>query len=267
MKTHFLAFAAALGLSALATSATAQLAAPNATGVAIGHIHINATDLEAQVKFWTAAGGTLVQREKLTIVRFPGIFVLLRKQDNTGGTVGSSINHVGFSVRDFEGSVAKWKAAGLTWEPGRNPPDGQGFLVAPDNVRVEIFENRSQREPMMMNHIHLQVTDIAQAQQWYGQHFGGVAGKRGRWDVANVPGTELTLGKVDAVQTPTKGRAVDHIGFEVKNIDAFVAKLQAAGIKTDGAIRNSANASKLRIVYVTDPWGTEIELTEGLAGS
>jgi len=267
MKTHFLAFAAALGLSALATSATAQLAAPNTTGVAIGHIHINATDLDAQVKFWTAAGGTLVQREKLTIVRFPGIFVLLRKQDNTGGTVGSSINHVGFSVRDFEGSVAKWKAAGLTWEPGRNPPDGQGFLVAPDNVRVEIFENRSQTEPMMMNHIHLQVTDIAQAQQWYGQHFGGVAGKRGRWDVANVPGTELTLGKVDTVQTPTKGRAVDHIGFEVKNIDAFVAKLQAAGIKTDGAIRNSANASKLRIVYVTDPWGTEIELTEGLAGS
>jgi len=267
MKTLFLAFVAALGLSALASPAAAQLAAPNATGVAIGHIHINATDLDAQVKFWTAAGGTLVQREKLTIVRFPGIFVLLRKQDNSGGTVGSSINHVGFSVRDFEGSVAKWKAAGLTWEPGRNPPDGQGFLVAPDNIRVEIFENRSQTEPMMMNHIHLQVTDIAQAQQWYGTHFGGVAGKRGRWDVSNVPGTELTLGKVDAVQTPTKGRAVDHIGFEVKNIDAFVAKLQAAGIKTDAAIRNSANASKLRIVYVTDPWGTEIELTEGLAGS
>ena len=57
----------------------------------------------------------------------------------------------------------------------------------------------------------------------------------------------------------------DHIGFEVKNIDAFVGKLQAAGIKTDGAIRNSANASGLRIVYVTDPWGTEIEITEGLA--
>ena len=58
---------------------------------------------------------------------------------------------------------------------------------------------------------------------------------------------------------------MDHMGFEVKNIDAFVAKLQAAGIKTDAAIRNSANASGLRIVYVTDPWGTEIEITEGLA--
>ena len=267
MKTLQLVLAAALATTALASPASAQLAAPNAIGVSIGHLHINAADVHAQVKFWTAAGGTLVQREKLTIVRFPGIYVLLRKQDNTGGTAGSSVNHVGFSVRDFEGSVAKWKAAGLTWEPGRNPPDGQGFLVAPDNVRVEIFENRSQTEPMMMNHIHLQVTDVTQAQQWYGKYFGGVSGKRGRWDVANVPGTELTLGKVDTVQTPTKGRAVDHIGFEVKNIDAFVAGLQGAGIKTDGAVRNSPNASRLRIVYLTDPWGTEIELTEGLAGS
>ena len=42
-------------------------------------------------------------------------------------------------------------------------------------------------------------------------------------------------------------------------------KLKAVGIKTDADIRNSANAAGLRIVYVTDPWGTEVELTEGLA--
>ena len=38
---------------------------------------------------------------------------------------------------------------------------------------------------------------------------------------------------------------MDHIGFEVQNINAFVGKLQVAGIKTDAAIRNSANASGL----------------------
>jgi len=65
-------------------------------------------------------------------------------------------------------------------------------------------------------------------------------------------------------QAPTKGRSVDHIGFEVKNIDQFVKTLEAAGIHTEAAIRTSANASKLRIAYITDPWGTYIELTEGL---
>jgi hypothetical protein len=37
---------------------------------------------------------------------------------------------------------------------------------------------------------------------------------------------------------PTKGRSLDHIGFEVKDIDAFASKLQAAGSKLDAAVRN-----------------------------
>ena len=263
-----LAFAAIVaGLVLAATPASAQLVAPNASGVAIGHVHINATDVDAQSRFWTTVGGKVVQREKLTMVQFPGVYVMLRKQDPTGGTVGSTMNHFGFFVRDFAGSLAKWKAAGLTWEAVNNPQVGQGFLTGPDNVRIEIYENKSIATPMQMHHVHLMVPDPLQAQKWYGEHFGATPGKRGQFDVANVPGTEITLGKTDMPQAPTKGRSVDHMGFEVKNIDAFVAKLQAAGIKTDAAIRNSTNASGLRIVFVTDPWGTEIEITEGLTAT
>jgi catechol 2,3-dioxygenase-like lactoylglutathione lyase family enzyme len=248
-----------------AVPAFAQLAPPNAAGAAIGHVHLNANDVEVQKKFWTEVGGKIVEREKLVMVQFPGIYVLLRKQDYNGGSVGSTINHFGFYVRDFDKAVAKWKAAGLKWEPVNNPTVGQGFLTGPDNVRIEIYENKSISAPMQMHHIHLFVTDPLAAQKWYVEHFGATPGKRAQFDTANVPGTEITLGKTDMPQAPTKGRSVDHMGFEVRNIDAFVAKLQAAGIKTDAAIRNSANASGLRIVYVTDPWGTEIEITEGLS--
>jgi catechol-2,3-dioxygenase len=262
MKTPLLLLALAALIPA---PASAQLAPPNTAGAAIGHVHINATDVDVQSRFWKTVGGTIVQREKLTMVQFPGIYVLLRKQDPTGGTVGSTINHFGFYVKDFAGSVAKWKAAGLTWEQGNNPQVGQGFLTGPDNVRIEIYENTSIPNPIQMHHIHLQIPDPLEAQKWYVQNFGAVAGKRGQFETASVPGTEIALSKVDTPQVPTKGRSVDHMGFEVKNIDAFVAKLQAAGIKTDAAIRNSANASGLRIVYITDPWGTEIEITEGMA--
>src|SRR5258708_4920312 len=247
----------------LATApAFAQLAPPNSLGATIGHIHINASDVEAQQRFWTLVGGKVMNREKIVMVHFAGSYVLLRKQDYTGGSVGSVVNHLGIYVRDVDQSVAKWKAAGLKWEPGNNP--GQGFLTGPDQVRVEIYENKSLMGPNWMHHIHLQVSDPTAAQQWYATHFGATAGKRGQVDTANVPGTEIALTKAAMPQAPSKGRSVDHIGFEVANIDQFVAKLQAAGIKTDGAIRNSANASGLRIVYITDPWGTEIELTEGL---
>jgi catechol-2,3-dioxygenase len=246
----------------LAIPAFAQLANPNSTGAAIGHIHLNANDVEVQKKFWTDVGGKVFNREKIVMVQFPGIYVLLRKQDYNGGSVGSVINHFGFYVKDFNGSVARWKAAGLNWEPGNMP--GQGYLNGPDSVRIEIYENKSIATPMAMHHIHLWVPDPIAAQKWYVEHFGAIAGKRANFDTANVPGTEIAFNKVDMAQAPTKGRSVDHMGFEVRNIDAFVGKLQAAGIKTDAAIRNSANASGLRIVYVTDPWGTEIEITEGL---
>jgi catechol 2,3-dioxygenase-like lactoylglutathione lyase family enzyme len=268
MKRHLLARPTLTLIGLLsAVPVSAQLAAPNASGAAAGHIHINAADVEAQSRFWTTVGGKIVQREKITMVQFPGIYVLLRKQDSTGGTVGSTVNHFGFFVRDFDASVAKWKAAGLNWEPVKNPQLGQGFLTGPDNVRIEIYENKMIPTPLQMHHIHLWVPDPVQAQKWYVQNFGATAGKRGQYDTATVPGTEITIAKAEMPQVPTKGRSVDHIGFEVKNIDAFVSKLQAAGIKTDGAIRNSTNASGLRIVYLTDPWGTEIELTEGLAAT
>src|SRR5207249_11942483 len=96
--------------------------------------------------------------------------------DYSGGSVGSVINHFGFYVKDFNGAVAKWKAAGLNWEPGPNP--GQGFINGPDNVRIEIYENKMISTPMAMHHIHLQVPDPIAAQKWYIEHFGATPVKR-----------------------------------------------------------------------------------------
>jgi catechol 2,3-dioxygenase-like lactoylglutathione lyase family enzyme len=61
----------------------------------------------------------------------------------------------------------------------------------------------------------------------------------------------------------TKGRAVDHIGFEVKNLEAFCKRLEEMGIKIDTPYRN-VPAVGLALAFITDPWGTSIELNEGL---
>ena len=60
----------------------------------------------------------------------------------------------------------------------------------------------------------------------------------------------------------TKGRTIDHIGFEVKNLEAFCKKLEARGVKFDVPFR-SVPAIGLNIAYITDPTGVYIELTEG----
>ena len=68
-----------------------------------------------------------------------------------------------------------------------------------------------------------------------------------------------------ALVSPTKGRAIDHIGFEEKNLEAFVKKLQADGVTIDAPYRDLPNIG-LKIAFILDPIGTRIELTEGLAG-
>jgi catechol 2,3-dioxygenase-like lactoylglutathione lyase family enzyme len=102
-------------------------------------------------------------------------------------------------------------------------------------------------------------------QAWYAKTFGAVPGKRGPFDAADLPGVNLTFSKADAPTAPTKGRVIDHIGFEVSDIAAFAKKLEAAGIRLDRPVQKSTASPATSIAFLTDPWGTQIELTEHLA--
>jgi len=112
MKTSTLRTLAALA-AIVAIPASAQLAAPNDAGVAMGHIHLYTADPAAQQAFFEALGGKPMNNEKLQMVQFPGVFIVLRKADTSkGGTVGSTVNHFGFFMKSVPDTVAKMKAAG-----------------------------------------------------------------------------------------------------------------------------------------------------------
>jgi hypothetical protein len=68
---------------------------------------------------------------------------------------------------------------------------------------------------------------------------------------------------IGAADFQPAGRAVDHIGFEVKNLQEFLARLEAQGIKPSVTFRR-VDALGINIAFIVDPWGTNIELTEGL---
>jgi len=80
-------------------------------------------------------------------------------------------------------------------------------------------------------------------------------------DVPGVKFLNWNIGKFTPV--PSKGRALDHMGFEVKNLEAFCKKLQANGVKFDGLYSKTRHKS-FASAELTDPLGTSIELTEGL---
>ena len=251
--------------SLLATgTARAQYAPFNEVGVTMGHWHIASRDVEANRKIFVAMGGTAATTGNPSVV-FPGhrINLSLGNAPGSGNSVGSVVNHVGFIVKDVQESVAKWKAAGVPVLPGNNNRVDQAFVVTPDGVRIEILEDKTQPMPIRHEHMHFFVTEteIPKAQAWYAKTFGGKPGTRNNQPVVDIPGAQLRFGRADTPQAPTKGRVLDHIGFDVKDLQAFTKKIQAEGIKLDEPIRTNQQ-SGVQITYITDPWGTRIELVQ-----
>ena len=248
-------------------TAWAQAFPPNDAGVTMGHWHLNTRDVEANKKIFVGMGGTAIKAGNFEVVKFPGVLDYLHQAAGapppTGGTVGSVVNHVGFLVQNVQESAARWKAAGVPVLPGGNGRTDQAFVVTPDELRIEILEDKTQKFPVQHHHIHFFVAEsaIPEIQAWYAKTFGAKPGMRGANKAADIPGVNLTFSKADTPAVTTKGRVLDHIGFDVKNLEAFCKTLEAAGIKLDRPYtKNPQTGGALAFIY--DPWGTYIELNE-----
>ena len=157
-----------------AGTAIAQPFAPNEAGVTMGHWHLNSRDIEASKKIFAGMGGKAVRAGDFEVVQFPGVVVMLHLRapfaPATGGTDGTVVNHVGFTVQNVPESVAKWKAAGVPVQPG-NPitkdqafvthRTDQAFVITPDGLKIEILENKNQKFPIQHEHVHFYVAESA----------------------------------------------------------------------------------------------------------
>ena len=244
-----------------AGTANAQYAPFNEMGVTMGHWHLASKDAEANKKIFVGMGGQPTAANPMSIL-FPGmrINLTLGNEKGEGGSQGSVVNHVGFIVNNVQERVAQWKAAGVPVLPGNNNRLDQAFVETPDGVRIEILEDKAQTVPVKNEHIHLslQAAEIPKAQAWYAKTFGGKAGTRNNAPVVDVPGAQFRFAKADQPQARTLGRVLDHIGFDVSDLKAFIAKIEGEGIKLDEPYRETPTGNA--ITYITDAWGTRIEL-------
>jgi catechol 2,3-dioxygenase-like lactoylglutathione lyase family enzyme len=280
---YALGILAALTFLTLPAPAVAQLAAPNAAGVAMGHLHYRVKDVDANKRFWAALGGRAIAHGATDVMRFPDVLVFLERGDSSGGAEGSVVNHVAFRVP----SLAAVESAGLTVQRLAQFP-GVASVTTPEGERIELFENaatnlrftqdaghadvaaerhnRPLDSPIAFHHIHLYVpgASVTDAKAWYVRMFGGVPGKRSNYDAVDLPGINVNISTAPAATVPTKGRMLDHIGFEVANLEAFCRRLESMGVNF--AVRYTRTAGGVGSAMLADPWGTSIELTEGLRG-
>ena len=245
-----------------AISTWAQLPAPNAAGVSAGHDILTVSNLEAANRFWTALGGQPAQLGPLKLIKFPGVLFLMRQGEPKGGTEGSTVESIGFTVKNLKESLARWDGAGV--KPMAGATATQAILMGPDGIKVRVSEDRSLATPIASDTLYLSVPDVAAAQAWYEKWFGAKLVKKGSQTAGDIPGSNLVFVQASGPVAGTKGRAFDRVGLEMKNLEAFCKNVEASGMKLDGAYRKATNMA-LAVCLLTDPWGTYIEVSEGLA--
>jgi catechol 2,3-dioxygenase-like lactoylglutathione lyase family enzyme/extradiol dioxygenase family protein len=277
-------------LSAAVPPACAQLVSHPDAPVRIGHYHLNVTSIEAHKKFWAGTlGGRAMKFGGIDVIEFPDAFIFLRAQKPTGPTRGTAFDHIGFAVPDVPAMATKLAAAGYQETTGREPKPGAppaaasgtsavygrfAYFLGPDGVKIELVTNtQKDAPPIVAHHIHFINKQYVEMEQWYAKAFNATLGpnKTDFYIGAQLPGVGYSLnffrweGDQSITHVPTAGRVVDHVGFEVKNLEAFCRELEGKGIslvrpyqKKDPAMNNIATA------MIVDPWGVSIELTEGL---
>jgi catechol 2,3-dioxygenase-like lactoylglutathione lyase family enzyme len=261
-----------------------QIRAPNEAGVSMGHLHYFVEDVAANRDFWVRLGGTAAPFAAGELVRLPGVSILIseRASGSDPESPASLLDHVAFRVD----SLAALAARGFELELLDAFP-GIASIYTPEGDRVELFEegtatnvgfdaesgsgntvagrhNRPLAGPIDSHHLHFYLPEdqVLAARDWYVERFAAVPGVRWRYEAADLPGMNLNFSATESPRAPTAGRSLDHIGFEIDNLEAFCGELEAAGVVFDSPYRQVSPSFAFAIL--TDPWGTTIELTEGL---
>jgi catechol 2,3-dioxygenase-like lactoylglutathione lyase family enzyme len=272
-----------------AAPASAQLLNKDAP-VVVGHFHMDVTSVPEHRKFWVdTLGGTPDRIGSADVVRFPGIVLFFTAKKPSGPNRGTAFDHIGFAVPDVPALTTRVVAAGYKLTSGREPVPGKeeaaaqgtqapygrfSYILGPDGAKVELVTSAEKPPaPIVYHHIHFINKQYVEMQQWYMKTFNATL-RPGQTDFfigADLPGVGYSLnffrweGDQNVTHVATKGRATDHVGFEVRNLPEFIKQLEGKGIKlTEGYKKSNKAMGGVATAMITDPWGVQIELTEGL---
>jgi hypothetical protein len=261
---------AAIVLVATSCVVMAQLPSPNAAGVSAGHHIFRAKDLEAANKFWAALGAEPTALASIKLTKIPGVLLFISGPRGNApataqpGNHGTTVEFLTFKVKDLKASLAKMKEAGF--EPMKEYKETT--LLGPDDVQVRLTEDKSLPTPSASDGLIMSVANATDVSAWYAKWFGAKISKSGADTIGEIPGARIVFHETKDPIAPLRGHSLALLGFEVKDIQDFVKRYQASGGKFDGNGTVATNAAaQLSVIQLTDPWGTSIEVSQGLAAA
>ncbi|MGI0151162.1 MAG: VOC family protein [Thermoplasmata archaeon] len=123
---------------------------------------------------------------------------------------------------------------------------------------------------MRFTHTAINVRDLDESMKFYAEALGLTPGTRRRipenhaeigFLTEPTTGVRIELTRWENKGPPASGEELDHIGFEVPDLDAALARARAAGAKVQKEPFTLSGGSH-RIAFVTDPNEIWIELVE-----
>ncbi len=271
-------------LMAVTSPGLAQLTNDEAP-VIVGHYRLNVSSIEDHLAFWVdTLGGEAIKIGATQAIRFPDVYLLLTEKAPVGPTLGTTFDHIGFAVPDVPALTERVVEKGYELTVGREPAPGEtaspptagnygrfSYLVGPDGVKVELVTSDVETPPAITHHhVHFVNRDFVEMQQWYMAAFDATL-RPGQTDFfigADLPGVGYMLNFFSWLPAEdlvgTAGRAVGTVGFEMRDLDGFVERLAEKGITLSQPVRTAEELDGIRTATIVDPWGTVLELTEGL---
>jgi len=232
------------------------------------HIHLTAPDaLEAvnwYVKHFGGEAGRFDRASDGTVYPIDRVFygdiaLIFFEREPTGGSVGTGVDHIGFSMGNVEEVVSDIRQDGGTQLGDFIEFSGMkiAFVEDPWGTKIELINDADLRG---MHHLHLSSEDPERTLAWYAENFGGesdsFAGVLPGLDYGNI---WLLVARADAAPMPTQGRSLDHLGWKYEDLTSAAETLKASGVEFTVEPRPFRG---IRISFVEGPDGVRIELVE-----
>ena len=234
------------------------------------HIHLNEPAAEASA-WWekNIPGGRRIT-ESPNRIMYGAVRLMFLGATSTGGSQGSVIEHLGFSVPDLDATMKDLATINTkVIEPTKSVPGlfKTATIESPWGTRVQLVQDP---DLIGLHHVQLRMADPEAGYAWLLDKFGGERSKiKGQMDSVKYPGTGgfttvyIVIVKGDSV--PSQGRVIDHIGWRsTATIAETKAMLEGKKVELTSQPRplTLPNGPPINYFYVAGPSGTRIELVE-----
>lgn len=236
--------------------------------MAYDHIHLNVPEPAKAFEWYLKNFGGKVNDEAPNRIMYGTTRLMFLQKKDAQPSAGSAVDHIGFSFADLDAKMKEFEANGVKiTTPLRDLPGvfKLGFVEDPWGTRIEVVQDS---ELLGLHHIHMRAPNPEETFKWLLAHFGGertpLKGKLDaiKYKAAGFSDVWVLVSKGET--TPTLGRALDHIGWRAKDLNAKVAELTGKGatMETQPRPLTLANKATIYFAYVVGPSGARIELVQ-----